>query len=403
MSLPTNRILKPACHGIPKVALLIETARGYGRGLLRGIVRYARLHGPWAFYITPGDLLQVLPKMDEWGGSGIIARIETPQTAEAVLATGLPLIALDLSQQQLAADGPLAQVSEICPDSHRAAGLAAEHLLERGLRQFAFVGAFDDPLWSTRREAGFCQRLAEAGFPCQVYPLPRRPHDRQWAREQTIMSRWIHDLPKPIGVLACDDDRGREVMEACRAAGAQVPEDVAVIGVDNDELLCDLSDPPLSSVAFDTQRAGYEAAALLDGLMSGRIRRPRQILVEPMYVVARRSTDVLALEDRAVADALRFIHDNAGRPTGVGEVVRHIRLSRRSLELRFRRVVGRSIHEEIQRVRLERARRLIAETDLPIGRVADQCGFGSGGHLTRAFAQAFQLPPSRYRAQHRHA
>jgi LacI family transcriptional regulator len=216
------------------------------------------------------------------------------------------------------------------------------------------------------------------------------------------MSRWIRDLPKPIGLLACDDDRGREVMEACRAAGAQVPEDVAVMGVDNDELLCDLSDPPLSSVAFDTERAGYEAAALLGGLMLGRIREPRRILVEPMYVVARRSTDVLALDDRAVAAALRFIHDTAGRPIGVGEVIRQVPLSRRTLELRFRRVVGRSIHEEIQRVRLERARQLVAETDLSIGMIAENCGFAGAGHLTRSFARTFGLPPSRYRAQHRH-
>lgn len=394
--------MEPFSPGIPRVALLIETARGYGRGLLRGIVRYARLHGPWAFYVTPGDLEQRLPQMDEWGGRGIIARIETAQTAEAVLASGLPLIALDLNAQQLAPGSPLAEVSEVCPDSHRAARFAAEHLLERGLRQFAFVGAFDDPLWSTRREEGFTERLAEAGFPCQYYPLPQRKQDRQWAREQAIMSAWIHGLPKPIGLLACDDDRGREVIEACRAAGAQVPEDVAVVGVDNDEFACELSDPPLSSVAFDTERAGYEAAALLDGLMSGRIRQPQRIWVAPRYVVARRSTDVLALEDRAVAAALRFIHDNAGRPIGVRDVVRHCSLSRRALELRFQRVVGRAVHAEMRRVRLERAQRLVAETELSIHRIAEDCGFGSGGHLTRAFVQAFQTTPTRYRAEHRH-
>ncbi len=392
---------KPLPLGVPKVALLIETARDYGRGLLRGIVRYARLHGPWAFYITPGDLAQVLPKMDEWGCNGIIARVETPETVRAVLATRLPVIALDLSREQLAGDHPLSQVSEICPNSHAAAVMAAEHLLDLGLRQFAFVGAFDNPLWSARREEGFRQRLAAVSCSCHVYPLPQAKRDRQWGREQSLMSHWLAGLPKPIGLLACDDDRGRQVLEACRAAGVHVPDDVAVIGVDNDEMLCDLADPSLSSVALDTEQAGYEAAALLDGLMAGRSGPARRILAEPMYVVPRRSTDVLVLDDREVAAALRFVHDNAGRPIGVRDVVRQGALSRRALELRFRAAMGRSIHDEIQRVRLERARRLLRETDLPISALAASCGFAGPGYLTRVFVQKFGQAPSAYRSQMR--
>ena len=184
---------------IPKVALLIETALGYGRGMLRGIARYARLHGPWAFYLTPGDLLQALPKMEEWGGAGIIARMETPEVAKAILATGLPVIALDLKQEQLASDNPLSRISEVCPDSHQAGRMAAEHLLAKGFQQFAFVGAPGDPLWCTRREEGFTQCLAEAGFACNGYPLPRLPRDRQWSREQPHMVRWLQSLPKRWG------------------------------------------------------------------------------------------------------------------------------------------------------------------------------------------------------------
>jgi len=311
----------------------------------------------------------------------------------------LPVIALDLSREQLSAGHPLADVSEICPNSQAAARVAAEHLLDLGLRQFAFVGAFDDPPWSTRREEGFTQRLAAAQCGCHVYPLPCAKRDRQWGREQAIMARWIAELPKPIGLLACDDDRGRQVLEACRAAAVHVPDDVAVIGIDNDEMLCDLADPPLSSVALDTEQAGYEAAALLDGLMSGRITSARRILAEPMYVVARRSTDVLVLDDREVAAALRFIHDNAGRPIGVRDVVRQGPMSRRALELRFRAAMGRSIHEEIQRTRLERARRLLRETDLPINALAASCGFAGPGYLTRVFVQKFGQAPSAYRSQ----
>lgn len=384
-------------RGIPKVALLVETSLGYGRAFLRGVVRYSRLHGPWAFYITPGDLRQVLPKMEEWGGTGIIARIETPQVARAVLASGLPAIALDLSHEQLRPGSPLAGLSEVCPDSHTAGRLAAEHLSERGFRHFAFVGVWGDPPWSTRRAQGFAARLDEAGLPCHEFPLPQAAPDRRWGREQAILGAWLRELPKPLGVLACDDDRGRQVLEASRGAGLQVPEDVAVVGVDNDELLCELSDPPLSSVALNTEQAGYEAAALLDGLMSGRVRESRRILVEAVRVVARRSTDVLALDDRAVAQALRFIQDSAVRPISVADVVQHVGCSRRTLELRFQQALGRSLNREIQQARLERAKRLLAETDLPVVRVAAAAGFGSANYLIRLFQRRLGVSPGVYR------
>jgi LacI family transcriptional regulator len=384
---------------IRKVALLVETALGYGRGLLRGIARYARLHGPWAFYLTPGDLLQALPKMEEWGGTGIIARVETPEVARAILATGLPVIALDLRQDQLSPDNPLSQISEVCPDSPKAGRMAAEHLLAKGFEQFAFVAAPGDPLWSTRRRDGFIERLAEAGLPCDEYLLPRSPRERQWSREQPRMVRWLQSLPKPVGLMACDDDRGRQVLTACREADLQVPEDVAVIGVDNDEVLCDVSDPPLSSVALDTEKAGYEAAALLDGLMSGRVRAPRRILVPPLFVVERRSTEVVALNDREVAMALRFIHDHAGQPISVKEVARDSQLSRRMLELRFRKAIGRTIHEEIQRVRLERAKRLLIETDLPMSDVAEAAGFAGASYFSKVFHCTMGYPPGDYRAR----
>lgn len=385
--------------GIPKVALLVETSLGYGRGLLRGVVRYARLHGPWAFYITPGDLRQVLPKMEEWGGTGIIARVETPQVAKAILATGLPVIALDLSYQQLAPGSPFAGVSEVCPDSHEAGRMAADHLLKCGFREFAFVGVWGDYPWSVRRGEGFSQRVAEAGCACHVYPVPQTRQNRRWGREQAILSQWLMRLPKPVGVLACDDDRGRQVLEACRAAALAVPDDVAVVGVDNDELLCELSDPPLSSVALDTERAGYEAAALLDGLMAGRITEPRRILVQPTGVVTRRSTDVVATQDRQVAAALRFLRDSAAKPIDVADVVQHVGTSRRTLEIRFRRSLGRSLNEELQQARLERAKRLLAETNLPVARVAEASGFGSSSYLIRLFRRRLGVSPTEFRAR----
>ncbi len=386
-------------NGVPRVALLVETSLGYGRALLRGVVRYARLHGPWAFYLQPGGLSQPLPKMEEWGGTGIIARIETPEIAEAVLATRLPVIALDLNQEQLAPQNRLSRLSEVCPDSRKVGELAAEHLMERGFRHFAFVGAWGDLPWSIRRGEGFARRIDESGLPCSSFPRPRAARDRRWGREQALLGQWLGKLPKPLGILACDDDRGRQVLEACRAAGLQVPEDVAVVGVDNDELLCELSDPTLSSVALDTEQAGYAAAALLHGLMTGCIRESRRILVKPTRVVARRSTDVHATEDRDLTRAVRFIQDNVVHPIGVNDVVQYVGCSRRALELRFRGILGRSVNGEIQQIRLERAKHLLTETELSVARVAEALGFGSSNYMIRLFRSHVGLSPGEYRNQ----
>jgi LacI family transcriptional regulator len=387
-----------------KVALLVETSRGYGRALLRGIVRYSRLHGPWGFYVTPGDFEQVLPRMRSWGGTGIIARIETPEVARAILDSGLPTIALDLSEIQLQPDHPLSLLSEVASDSRGAARLAAEHLLERGFGHYAFVGVADR-VWSQRRERSFCARVRQAGFSAQVYYPPRLIRDRVWEREEPILARWLRGLPVPIGLMACNDDRGREVLEACRAAGLRVPEELAVVAVDNDELLCDLADPPLSSVALNAEAGGYRVAALLDRMMQahrrGRVLKPRRLVVEPTCVVTRRSTDIVALDDPEVAAALHFLHDRAAEQIGVGDLVRHLLISRRSLEIRFRRVVGRTIHEELQRVRLERARRLLLETDLALPSVAEASGFASASYLAQVFRCAFQVTPARFRRQAR--
>lgn len=385
---------------IPRIALLIETARGYGRQLLRGIVRYARLHGPWSFYMTPGDFEQAVPRMREWGGTGIIARVETPKVAEAILNARVPTIALDLSEDQLRPESPLSQLSEMSSDSHQAACMAAEHLLERKFHHYAFVG-MAGRVWSSRREAAFIASITAAGFDPHVYSWPTRGRGKDWEREQVILADWLARLPKPIGLMACNDDRGRQVLEACRAAAIRVPEDIAVIGVDNDELLCDLADPPLSSVALNAEQGGYRAAALLDKMIHGRMRKPCRLVVEPLHVVTRRSTDIIALDDSEVSAALRFIHLNTGRPIRVDDVVDHLQLSRRALEIRFRNALGRTIHDEIQRTRLDRARRLLIESDLPIPKVADAAGYGSASYLGQILHQRLGLTPAQYRRQMR--
>jgi len=305
---------------------------------------------------------------------------------------------LDLPERQSQPGRPLARFSEVASDSVQAAAMAAGHLLERGFRHYAFVGTAGR-VWSDRRQASFCQTVAAAGFAVHVFPAPASCRERVWEREQPILAQWLEQLPKPLGLMACNDDRGREVLEACRAAGIRVPEELAVIGVDNDELLCDLADPPLSSVALNAEGVGYRAAGLLDQLMRGRVRKPQRLVAEPLHVVTRRSTEIVAIDDPEVVAALRFLHDHAAEPIRVEDVLRQIAISRRNLELRFQTAVGRTLHAELQRVRLERAQRMLIETDLPVPEVARTAGYSTACYFIQVFRRAHGTTPAKYRRQ----
>jgi len=385
---------------VPKVALLIETARGYGRQFLHGIARYSRLHGPWGFYVTPSDFKQSLPQMQRWGGTGIIARIETPRIAQAILDSGLPTIALDLTHAQMTLEHPLSGLSEVSSDSWGAGQLAAEHLMQRGFHHFAYVG-IAGRVWSQIREESFCEAIAATGLSISVYKQPRAPRNRKWDREQPILSEWLSKLPKPIGVMACNDDRGREVLEACRDAEIEVPEQIAVIGVDNDDLLCELTDPPLSSVALDAEQTGYQAAGLLDRMMKQPNCKPRRLQTKTLHVVARRSTDRFVVDDPEVSAALRFIHDHATEAIQVEDIVRGLAISRRNLEIRFHNSLGRTVHSELHRQRMERARRFLTETNLPIPKIAEHVGYGTPSYFIQTFRKEHDVTPAKYRKRFR--
>ncbi|TWT31098.1 Xylose operon regulatory protein [Posidoniimonas corsicana] len=393
---PEQRTALPHVSEV-RVALLVETARAFGREFLRGIARYSREHGPWSFHISPGDYEQVVPKMKQWGGTGIIARIPNERVARQVLAAGVPTIAIGLTDEQLAEDSPLHLLSEVSSDPAEVSRIAAEHLLERQLRNLAYVGSSDRG-WSSRRELAYREFLNKEGIEPFVYRSPTRKRDQQWEHEQTILAEWIKSLPTPVGLFACDDDRGREVLEACALAGRRVPEDVSVVGVDNDEVFCDLADPPLSSVALNIETAGYRAAALLDQMMSGRRTSSQAITVEALNVVTRRSSEIIAVEDEDISSALSIIHSTQGRDVTVKMLVDELAISRRSLEKRFRTIVGRSILEEIQRARLEHSKRLLLNTSYSVSRVSRLAGFGSVGYFIQFFKKRVGMTPIQYRS-----
>ncbi len=385
---------------VPRVALLLETSTEYGRGLLRGIVKYARLHGPWSVDVSPGHIEQVLPKAKSWAGTGIIARIHSPQLAKLIRRTGLPVVASSL--EEVTREAPHPDLCEIRTDSPAIARMAAQHLMAQGLAHFAFCG-FGACQWSSRREQAFAQCLAEAGFECHSRQIQFANWLQQpgWIQtcehERPLIESWLKSLPKPLGVMACNDACGREVLQACASAGLRVPDDAAVVGVDNDELMCELSEPPLSSVTLNLEQAGYEAATLLDAMMSGEPKPYEAVLVKPVSVAARRSSEVIAQDDPLVVSALRFIRDHAGHSIGVPDVTSELRVCRRTLERRFERAMGRSILTEITRCRLDRAKRLLLETDLPVHRVAASAGFSSTKTFNRTFWRVEGWTPTSFR------
>jgi LacI family transcriptional regulator len=382
--------------------LFLETSREYGRGLLRGIVRYSRLHGPWVLYLAPWNAEQALPKPESWNGTGIIARMRSQGMAKAIRATGLPFVASSLDESRPPRPGD--KFGYIGTNSTAVAHVVATHLLERGLRHFAFCG-FANSGWSASREKAFCKFLDDRGFKCQTHRIEIATSVywtdwfKGWDRDplQRVLKDWLMSLPKPVGLMACNDIGGRLVLQACAAAKLRLPDEVAVVGVDNDELLCELANPPLSSVALDLEKAGYEAARLLDSVMSGHLPAERRVLVEPVRVVSRQSSEIMAPGEPRVSTALQFIQSHAGQPIGVPHVIDQAGVCRRTLERLFSRTLGRSISSEITRCRLERAKRLLLESDLHSYSVAAAAGFGSLKTFNRVFRRATSVPPTRFR------
>jgi len=392
---------------IPEVALLLETSTEYGRGLLRGILRYSRLHGPWSLSVAPGHFDQVLPKARSWKGTGIIARIRAPETEKLIRATGLPFVASTLLESRSPIAG--SPYGEIRTNSVAIARMGATHLLEAGLRHFAFCG-FDNCNWSAVRESEFSELVKSKASSCSTHRvtsanwMQRHNWMESWEHERPILARWLKSLPKPVGIMACNDACGREVLQVCTSEGLRVPDEVSVLGVDNDEMMCEMSNPPLSSVALDVEKAGYEAARLLDGLMAGQTNGQGQVVqVEPTHVVTRRSSDVIVQDDSLVAGALRFIRDHAKHAISVEQIADELRVSRRTLERRFLRSVGRTLLREIIHCHLARAKQLLLETDLPCHKVAVESGFGSLKSFNRSFNQREGTTPQTFRLRSRNS
>ena len=388
----------------PKVALLFEANNAYARGLLVGIGDYLLSHGPWSVHYAELGPTDAPPTwLRAWDGHGIIVRGENRRLARAVARLSTPTI--DLTPSRLLPRAPWVK-----SDDAAIAHLAAQHFLERGFRHFAFCGDARFS-WSHRRGEHFGLHIRGAGHTCHTFHPPanspaasgrrpiRPPRPPDSDAEVDAIGAWLASLPKPVAVFACYDNRGQQVLEACRRTGLAVPEQVAVLGVDNDEVLCALSPPPLSSIALNPRRAGWEAAALLASLLAGKKSRAEEHLIPPVDIATRQSTDILAVHDPKIASALRYIREHACEGIDVGDVLRHCPMARRALENRFGRLLGRTPGEEILRVQLNRVKELLIGTKLPIWAIAGRTGFGPE-YLSVVFHRQFNTTPSRFRRDH---
>jgi LacI family transcriptional regulator len=380
----------PVARTSPTVLLFVETSREFGRSLLHGIAKYSRWHGHWRVYQRPVALDSSLPDWRDMKIDGAVAR--DVKVAQSLVRSGFPVIFVQHSRDIYE------NFPGITTDASSIARMAAEHFLERGFQNFAYCG-LDDYAWSRNRGLFFRQWLGQAGHKVHTYKQPKTPDKRLWKEEQYVLSDWLVSLPKPVALMCCNDDRALQVVEACKLASLHVPDHVAVLGVDNDVLVCDLADPPISSIALTAEAAGFEAAELLDRLMKGEKMAGQRIVVFPTYLVTRVSTDIVAVVDPEVAAAVRFIREHADRAVQVKDVVNATTVSRRVLENRFRAVLQRSIHQEIQRMRVNRIIQLLVGTDTSIKEIALRSGFDSAWHIARYFRRVVGVSLREYRSK----
>ena len=375
---------------VPRVALLVETTRTYTRELLAGVKRFIAAHGPWSTFLELRALDSSPPAwLRDWDGDGILTRTFTQEMDHLISRTGLP--AVELRATHLNVSRPFVGM-----DNASIGRSVAEHFFERGYRQFA--------AYSLRTERFFIERVQNfvrciESYGCQCHELPEKLSDSvtDWEKSQQRLIEWLSLLPKPVGIFAANDQLGVRLLDACQRAGVAVPEEVAVVGAENEETLCSFATPSLTSVRFDGQTVGYKAAELLERMMTGKSIKRREILIPPKDIVVRASSHELVINDRLVANAVRLIRENARTDMNVELLCRKLNVSRSTLDRRMRATLKRSPKEEISRIRFREVERLLIETDLTMETIAELTGFTHSHYLQAAFKQIYGETPGRFR------
>lgn len=376
---------------LKRVALFIETSSAYGRDILMGINEYMRTHQPWSVYLDHSDFES---KPLHWVTSapwdGILSRLTDPEVCRSFRDRHIPVVDLNDLTTELG-------FPWIGSDHFAIGKLAADTLFERGLRRFAFCG-FSKTLWSDNRKAGFLSAIESHGCSVKVYEVPSRSYyNRRQDTNVREFKKWLSSLQKPVGIMASNDVRAVHLLDACYQAGIVVPDEVAVIGVDNEDILCNVCLPPLSSVVPSTSQIGYQAARLLDDLMSGAKSTPLRILIPPKGIVERLSSDTLAINDQLVRESVIFIRENARLGCRVTDLLKKFSISRTALEIRFKNAIGRSPSKVILSQKIRTVQSLLLESDYTLEKISEVTGFKYHEHMNTAFKREVGITPAAWK------
>ncbi|MBC8603735.1 DNA-binding transcriptional regulator [Parabacteroides acidifaciens] len=377
-----------------KILLLTDFSSGYGRSLLEGVVRYAREAGPWVFYRMPlyyrelhGDE-GVVRWAEEWGADAIIAQL-TDVDLNVLNRLDIPIIVQNYKER-------CHGLSNLTGDYYGTGVMAAEFFIRKGYKAFAYYG-FTDTVWMRERGEGFRDAVSEKGYPVYTFDDGRQLSDGQWNFDAERVSRWLLDLPKPIALFACDDYYALQITEVCKMYNIDIPGDIAVLGVDNDNLLCNISDPALSSIELDVENGGYEVGKLLHQFIEKKITAPADVIIKPVRIVSRGSTERFAVSDKYIGQVLAYIDENYCNPLSVDDLIRIIPYSRRVLEKKFKSETGMSVYQYIQQQRIEKFAALLITTDLPLTEAAAGAGFPDYKNVSRIFVKMKEMTPLQYR------
>ena len=388
---------------MPKIFLNLDTSEAWGRSLTLGVVEYATIHGYWMLYRQPPlALTKNLPKpihsqliygIREYKPDGIITLEPNRQEEKELASLGIQTIIAGHHEGRY-----LSFANVILVDNVAMGRMAAEHLLERGLNFFAFCGY--DFYWSKDRCGGFVQTIEEAGYKVQIHKQPTSLKKGSRQTEQIIMADWLKSLAKPTGLMVSNDPQSMDVIEACKIADLHIPIDIAVIGANNDDLLCYLSPQPLSSVAIDAERAGYQAAELMDKMIKGEAKMTGQtIVVHPTHIVPRQSTDTLDFNDEGISRAIHYIRDNPRKLLQVDDVAKASMMSKRTLQIKFRKAIGHSVHYEIKKTQTDYIAQLLRDTNMSISQIARTIGYPGTEHISRLMQKVKGMSALQYRKQ----
>lgn len=380
-----------------KILLLTDFSSGYSRNLLKGIVRYSKEVGNWSFQRMPLYYRMlygengVVEWAKKWQADAIIAQL-TDVNIELLNDLNIPIIVQNYRDRNKA-------VSNLTGDYFNTGVMAAKFFLNRGYRNFAFYG-FKGAIWSRERADGYSHEIEKQGYKLAILENDNKDKE-EWSYNHTVLGNWLQSLPKPVALFACDDHFALQISETCNVYNINVPDDIAILGVDNDDLLCNISDPPLSSIVLDVENGGYNAGKLLHQLITKEITEPFNIVVNPLIIERRKSTEKYAVSDKNIRTILNYIKKNYANHLSVEELVKQVPLSRRVLEKKFKEETGESLYQYIQNYRIDQFTRLLITTDYSLFEAALQSGFENYKNVSRVFRKYKSLSPAEYRKRYK--